>query len=100
MGAYAINNSLFDVWITLIFGVVGYVLPKLNYTLAPLVVALVLGDPTESLRQNMIMSDGSLAILFTHPIALPLTLVALALFLLPVIQLVLARRQQEAASPL
>jgi putative tricarboxylic transport membrane protein len=102
LGAYAINNSLFDVWITLIFGVVGYVLTKLKYPLAPLVVALVLGDPTESaLRQTMIMSGGSLDILFTRPIALPLTLVALALFLLPVVQLVLARRRAgaKAASP-
>ena len=103
VGAYAINNSLFDVWITLIFGVVGYVLTKLKYPLAPLVVALVLGDPTESaLRQTMIMSGGSLDILFTRPIALPLTLVALVLFLLPVFQLALRRRRQtrpQAATP-
>ena len=87
LGAYAINNSLFDVWITLIFGVIGYVLSKLKYPLAPLVVALVLGDPTESaLRQTLILSGGSPAILFTRPIAGPLTVVALLLFLLPAIQ--------------
>ncbi len=100
LGAYAINNSLFDVWITLIFGVVGYILTKLKFPLAPLVVALVLGDPTESaLRQTMILSGGSLAILFTRPIALPLMLIAIALFLLPVVQLVLQRRRGQVASP-
>lgn len=92
VGAYAINNSLFDVWLTLIFGLLGYLLTKLKYPLAPLVVALVLGDPTESaLRQTLIMSGGSLDILFTRPIAAPLTLVALFLFLLPVVQHVVRR---------
>jgi putative tricarboxylic transport membrane protein len=93
LGAYAINNSIFDVMLTLIFGVLGYILTKLKYPLAPLVVALVLGDPTESaLRQTMILSGGSLDILFTRPIALPLTLVAIVLFLLPLIQFI--RRRQ------
>ena len=103
LGAYAINNSVFDVWITLIFGVVGYVLSKLKYPLAPLVVALVLGDPTESaLRQTLILSGGSLDILFTRPIAGPLTVVALLLFLLPVIQWARRRirsRRSEISTP-
>jgi putative tricarboxylic transport membrane protein len=100
LGAYAINNSLFDVWITLIFGVAGYVLTKLKYPLAPLVVALVLGDPTESaLRQTMILSGGSLDILVTRPIAAVVTLAALALFALPVIQLILERRRAAAQVP-
>lgn len=87
VGAYAINNSLFHVWIVLVFGVLGYVLTRLKYPLAPLVVALVLGDPTESaLRQTLIMSGGSLDILFTRPIAGPLTVIAIGLFLLPVVQ--------------
>jgi putative tricarboxylic transport membrane protein len=96
LGAYAINNSLFDVWITLIFGVLGYVLTKLKYPLAPLVVALVLGDPTESaLRQTLILSGGSLDILFTRPISGPLTLIAIALFLLPVFQWARRRTRRE-----
>jgi putative tricarboxylic transport membrane protein len=96
LGAYAINNSFFDVWITLIFGVLGYVLTKLKYPLAPLVVALVLGDPTESaLRQTLILSGGSLDILFTRPISGPLTLIAIALFLLPVFQWARRRTRRE-----
>lgn len=85
LGAYALNNSLFDVWVALIFGVIGYLLTKMKYSLAPLVVALVLGDPTESsLRQALIMGGGSPKILFTRPLSAPLIAVAILLFLLPV----------------
>ena len=70
IGAYAVHSSMIDVWYMLIFGVVGYVFKKLDYPLAPLVLALVLGDLAENaLRQSLIMSQGSLAIFFTRPIA-------------------------------
>jgi putative tricarboxylic transport membrane protein len=98
VGAFAINNSVFDVWLVLVFGLIGFVLSKLKYPLAPLVVALVLGDPTESaLRQTLILSGGSLDILFTRPIAGPLTVIALLLFLLPVLQW--ARRATAGRRP-
>lgn len=96
LGAYAVNNSLFDVWIVLIFGLVGYVLRKLKYPAAPLIVALVLGDPTESaLRQTLIMGHGSPAILFSRPISGPLMAVAILLFMLPVIRAALSRRRPQ-----
>ena len=61
IGAYAVHNSMIDIWYMLIFGVVGYVFKKLDYPLAPLVLALVLGDLAENaLRQSLIMSQGSL----------------------------------------
>jgi putative tricarboxylic transport membrane protein len=70
----------------LIFGVVGYVFKKLDYPLAPLVLALVLGDMAENaLRQSLIMSQGSLAIFFNRPIAGVITAVAIFFFLMPVI---------------
>ncbi len=87
LGSYAIQNSLLDVWLVLIFGVLGFVLRKLDYPLAPLVVAMVLGDPTETtLRQSLIMSDGSPGIflnIFRHPLAGAMMWTAIALFLLP-----------------
>ena len=74
IGAYAVHNSMIDIWYMLIFGVVGYVFKKLDYPLAPLVLALVLGDLAENaLRQSLIMSQGSLAIFFTRPIAAVIT---------------------------
>src|SRR5712691_630264 len=84
VGAYAVHNSMIDIWYMLIFGVVGYVFKKLDYPLAPLVLALVLGDLAENaLRQSLIMSQGSLAIFMTRPIAGAITAVAIFFFALP-----------------
>jgi putative tricarboxylic transport membrane protein len=86
IGAYAVHNSMIDIWYMLIFGVVGYVFKKLDYPLAPLVLALVLGDLAENaLRQSLIMSQGSLAIFFTRPIAGAITAVAVFFFVLPIL---------------
>jgi len=86
IGAYTVNTNMIDIWYMLIFGVVGYVFKKLDYPLAPLVLALVLGDLAENaLRQSLIMSQGSLAIFFTRPIAAAITVLALFFFALPII---------------
>jgi putative tricarboxylic transport membrane protein len=86
IGAYAVHNSMIDIWYMLIFGVIGYVFKKLDYPLAPLVLALVLGDMSENaLRQSLIMSQGSLTIFATRPIAAAITAVAIFFFVLPVI---------------
>jgi putative tricarboxylic transport membrane protein len=86
IGSYAVHNSMIDIWYMLIFGVVGYVFKKLDYPLAPLVLALVLGDISENaLRQSLIMSQGSLAIFFTQPISAVITAAAIFFFALPVI---------------
>jgi putative tricarboxylic transport membrane protein len=86
VGAYAVHSSMIDVWYMLIFGVIGYVFKKLDYPLAPLVLALVLGDLAENaLRQSLIMSQGSLGVFFTRPIACAITLVALFFLLMPII---------------
>jgi putative tricarboxylic transport membrane protein len=86
VGSYAVHNSMIDVWYMIIFGVLGYVFKKLDYPLAPLVLALVLGDLAENaLRQSLIMSQGSLAIFFMRPISGAIMSVAVLFFLLPVI---------------
>jgi len=86
IGSYAVHSSMIDIWYMLIFGVVGYVFKKLDYPLAPLVLALVLGDLAENaLRQSLIMSQGSLAIFFTRPIAGVITAAAVFFFVLPVL---------------
>src|SRR5689334_11309336 len=86
IGAYAVHNSMIDIWYMLIFGVIGYVFKKLDYPLAPLVLALVLGDLAENaLRQSLIMSQGSLAIFVSRPIAGVITAVAIFFFVLPVL---------------
>jgi putative tricarboxylic transport membrane protein len=67
IGAYTVHNSMFDVWLMLVFGVLGYLFKKLKYPLAPLVLALVLGDMAESsFRQAMLLSQGSLSIFWSN----------------------------------
>jgi putative tricarboxylic transport membrane protein len=84
IGAYAANNQVLDLWFMLGSGVAGYLFKKLGYPLAPLVVALVLGDMTEqALRQTLIMGLGSPAIFLGRPIALAFFIAAIFLFLLP-----------------
>src|SRR5215471_92534 len=86
IGSYAVHNSMIDIWYMLIFGVVGYVFKKLDYPLAPLVLALVLGDLAENaLRQSLIMSQGSLAIFLARPISGAITAAAIFFFVLPII---------------
>ena len=70
IGAYSINNSTFDVAIMLVFGVLGYLMRKYKFEGAPMVLAFVLGPMFEySLRQSLLISDGSFSIFFTRPIA-------------------------------
>ncbi|MSO92580.1 MAG: tripartite tricarboxylate transporter permease [Rhodospirillales bacterium] len=67
IGAFTVNNAIFDVWLMVLFGVIGYVFNKLSYPLPPLVLALVLGDMAEnSFRQSMLLSQGSLAIFWSN----------------------------------
>jgi putative tricarboxylic transport membrane protein len=86
IGSYSVHNNMIDIWYMILFGVVGYAFKKLDYPLAPLVLALVLGDMAENaLRQSLIMSQGSPFIFFTRPISGVITAVALFFFLLPAI---------------
>jgi putative tricarboxylic transport membrane protein len=89
IGAYAVNNRMVDVWYVVVFGVIGYVFKKLEYPLAPMVLALVLGDLAETaMRQSLIMSQGSLWILFASPIAAVVNGLAFLFFLWPAVKAV------------
>ncbi|MGH2377036.1 MAG: tripartite tricarboxylate transporter permease [Candidatus Limnocylindria bacterium] len=101
IGAYSINNSMLDVFITVIFGVIGYWLRKMKYPLAPLVVALVLGGATErALRQSLIAGqEGGIAIFVSTPLSTTLFILAFAVIMLPVIQTILRRRRPKPATP-
>ena len=101
IGAYTVKNMMLDIWLLLFFGVIGYVFKKLGYPLAPLVIALVLGDITEeALRQSLIMSDGSFAIFFTRPIAAVIMVVVIFLFIFPLLQGLRRRRRSDSVSAL
>jgi putative tricarboxylic transport membrane protein len=75
LGAYSLQQSVFDVWVMIAFGLIGYVLRKLDLPLAPLVLGLILGPALEkSLRTSLEMSGGEYAIFFTRPLCLTLLL--------------------------
>ena len=84
IGAYTVHGSMFDVWLMMGFGVVGYLFKKLNYPLAPLVLALVLGDRAEdSFRQSMLLSQGDVGIFFSNGLVGGITGFAMVLLFWP-----------------
>jgi TctA family transporter len=86
IGAYAIQNAMFDVWMMLGFGVVGYVFKKLSYPLAPLTLALVLGNRAEdAFRLSMISAEGDLRIFFSNGLVGTITAMALIMLFWPLI---------------
>lgn len=83
IGCYSVNNRAFDVLLMVAFGVVGYILRKLNYEVAPLLLAFILEPMLEkAFRNSLIMSNGDFSIFFTRPISCFTILLSIALFAL------------------
>ena len=89
IGGYAPTQSIHDVWLMVIFGIVGYLMRKLDYPMAPAVLAIVLGPLAEpALRQSLLISDGEFSIFFTRTYAGPIMVTAIILLFLPVLKIV------------
>lgn len=88
LGAYALNNSVTDVLLTILFGLLGYIIKRYNFQPAPLVLAFVLGPMMETnFRQALIMSPtGSMGIFFQRPISGTLLAIAVFVLLLPLLR--------------
>jgi putative tricarboxylic transport membrane protein len=92
IGAYTVHGAMLDIWLMLLFGVVGYVFKKLDYPLAPLVLALVLGDRAEdSFRQTMLISQGDLAIFWSNWLVGSITGLALFMLFWPLISKIVGK---------
>ncbi|MEO8508948.1 MAG: tripartite tricarboxylate transporter permease [Betaproteobacteria bacterium] len=101
VGSFAISSRLFDVWVMLGFGVLGFALRRLDYPVAPLVLGMVLGDLMEKgLRRGLVLSDGSLEPFFTRPISagLWITIVVVVLMKMPAIRNLLRRGAAKPAA--
>ncbi|WP_027131543.1 tripartite tricarboxylate transporter permease [Fusobacterium necrophorum] len=71
IGSYSMNNSIFDIFVTLIFGVIGYIMTKVSIPTSPIVLAVILGPMLETnLRKSVIMYEGSYSFLYTRPITI------------------------------
>ena len=98
VGGYAPTQTMHDVWLMFLFGVVGYLLRKLNYPVAPAVLAIVLGPLAErSLRQSLLASQGDMLTFVERPISGICILIALLLIFYPMFRKFRKRRKQSAA---
>jgi putative tricarboxylic transport membrane protein len=98
VGAYTVHNATFDVWLMMGFGVLGYIFKKLDYPMAPMVLALVLGDRAEdSFRQSMLISQGSLDVFFSNYLVGGITGLALLLLFWPLIGKFVGKKKAAAA---
>jgi putative tricarboxylic transport membrane protein len=101
VGAFTVNNAMIDLFFMLGFGVIGYVFKKLNYPLAPLVLALVLGDKAEnSFRQAMLGSGGDLSVFWSNWLVGGLTGLSMLMLFWPLISRLLGMLWPRAAEPL
>lgn len=98
-GSYALNNSLFDVYVMLAAGVAGYFMQKIDMPASPVVLGLILGPMAESnFRRALSMSNGSYDFIYTRPITATLLSLALLSLVLPVIKRVLKNRKNKGVS--
>lgn len=94
IGVYSVNSSTFDILLMVIFGVLGYVLKRLHYEMAPLVLAFILGPMAENaLRQSLIISQGSPMVFFSRPVPLVALLIAFFLMISPLLPFLRKRRE-------
>ena len=86
IGSYTLNNSLVELGITILFGVIGYIMRISGYELSPLVLGLILSPLIENnLRQSLLMSDGSPFIFFSRPISAIFLIITLTIFFISVV---------------
>ena len=98
IGAFTVHNAQFDIWLMVIFGIIGYIFKKLNYPLAPLVLALVLGDRAEdAFRQTMVGSKGGLGVFWSNGLVGTIMTLAVISLVWPVISSLVSRWRQRPA---
>jgi putative tricarboxylic transport membrane protein len=96
VGVYSINTSMFDVWVLVVFGLLGYVMRKTDFPTAPLVLAFVLGPLFEqAVRRSLVISQGDPSIFITRPWAVGFLIVTVLLTLGPVVWSRIRRRRDE-----
>lgn len=98
VGAYSVNNRLFDIWILLLFGVIGFLARKGGFNMGAFALAYVLSPIIErAFRQSLILSDDGFAIFFSRPVSASIIAIAICIFLLPPV-IKLARKRARSAA--
>ncbi|HZG73320.1 MAG TPA: tripartite tricarboxylate transporter permease [Chondromyces sp.] len=96
VGAYAYSNSMYSVWVMIVFGIFGYFIRKIKIPTTPIVLAMVLGFMMEvNFRRAMVVSDGDLLFIFTRPISLILIVLSIITLVVPVIQSIRNKKAEK-----
>jgi putative tricarboxylic transport membrane protein len=86
-GTYSLNQSLIDVWIMLLFGVIGFFMRRYGFSLVPVIIGLILGELVEgTLRQSLVIFEGNWLMFFTRPIALTFFILSFIALIFPLIK--------------
>ena len=86
-GTYSLSQSLLDVWIMLLFGVIGFFMKRYGFSVVPVIIGLILGELVEgTLRQSLVIFDGNWLMFLTRPIALSFFILSFIALLFPLIK--------------
>ena len=97
ISAWTVSGSSFDLLLLFIFGILGFFMKTLNYPIAPMILAMVLGDRSEdAFRQSMLLSQGSLTIFFERPLSATLSVLTIIFLAMPLISLLREKLQRKA----
>jgi putative tricarboxylic transport membrane protein len=97
VGVFSINTNVFDMWVVLVFGLLGYMMRKTGFEPGPLILAFVLGPIMErSFRQSLLISNGDPTIFFTRPISGTLIGIAALIIVLSAVQFFRKRARERA----
>ena len=92
---YTVNNSVFDIWMMLLFGAMGFLMRKWAYEGAPLLLALVLGPKLEvAFRQSLMISHGDFEVFINRPISMILLLATVIFLVFPAIRLIFKKSKK------
>ncbi|TWD75299.1 putative tricarboxylic transport membrane protein [Kribbella amoyensis] len=98
LGVYTVNNQVFDIFLVIVFGVIGYLMKKFGFEPGPLVLAFVLGSVMETaVRQSLLIFEGDVTGFVTRPISGTVLAILLAVLLLPVVKLVLKKQRRRSS---
>jgi putative tricarboxylic transport membrane protein len=96
VGVFTVNNNLVEVWIMLLFGIIGYFMKKFGFPAAPVVLALILTPLMENaLQQSLQMSHQDISIFFTRPISLALLILAMLSLFSPLVRVIWSKARKS-----
>ena len=96
LGVYTVANQVFDIFLVIVFGVIGYLMKKFGFEPGPLVLAFVLGSMMEiAVRQSLLIFGGDVTGFFTRPISGTVLAILIAVLVFPAVKLIVRKSQQE-----